>query len=44
MDHVAASGFLSAPRRAQLMLAESPAEAIDRLDEAAANATQGMVW
>lgn len=44
MDHVAASGFLSPGRRAQLLKAASPAEAIDRLDEAARNATQGMVW
>ena len=44
MDHVSASGFLSQGRRKQLLMAGSPAEAIDRLDEAAANATQGMVW
>lgn len=44
MDHVSASGFLSKGRRRQLLMADSPAEAIDRLDEAAANATQGMVW
>ncbi|NJC05971.1 hypothetical protein GGQ97_001764 [Sphingomonas kaistensis] len=44
MDHVSASGFLSQGRRAQLLMADSPAQAIDRLDEAAANATQGMVW
>nr|WP_314445504.1 TIGR00730 family Rossman fold protein [uncultured Sphingomonas sp.] len=44
MDHVSASGFLSPSRRAQLLVAGSPAQAIDRLDEAAANATQGMVW
>lgn len=44
MDHVSASGFLSPARRAQLLMAGSPAEALDRLDEAAANATQGMVW
>jgi hypothetical protein len=25
-------------------VAGTPAQAIDRLDEAAANATQGMVW
>jgi uncharacterized protein (TIGR00730 family) len=44
MDHVSDSGFLSPARRAQLLVAETPAEAIDRLDEASANATQGMVW
>ena len=44
MDHVSGAGFLSPARRAQLLLAQSPAEAIDRLDEAAAAATQGMVW
>jgi uncharacterized protein (TIGR00730 family) len=44
MDHVSASGFLSPARRAQLLMAETPAQAIDRLDEAARNATQGMVW
>ena len=44
MDHVSDSGFLSTARREQLMLAHSPADAIDRLDAAAAAATQGMVW
>ena len=44
MDHVSASGFLSEGRRRQLLMADTPAAAIDRLDEAAANATQGMVW
>jgi uncharacterized protein (TIGR00730 family) len=44
MDHVSAAGFLSSARRAQLLIAATPAEAIDRLDEAVANATQGMVW
>ena len=44
MDQVSAAGFLSASRRAQLLSAASPAEAIDRLDAAAAAATQGMVW
>jgi uncharacterized protein (TIGR00730 family) len=44
MDHVSGSGFLSPARRAQLLLAETPVQAIDRLDEAARNATQGMVW
>ncbi|WP_349773291.1 TIGR00730 family Rossman fold protein [Sphingomonas sp. KRR8] len=44
MDHVSASGFLSTGRRAQLLEATAPAEALDKLDEAARNATQGMVW
>lgn len=44
MDHISASGFLSQGRRGQLLMADTPADAIDRLDEAAANATQGMVW
>ena len=44
MDHVAESGFLSKARREQLLLAHSPADAIERLDEAAAQARQGMVW
>jgi uncharacterized protein (TIGR00730 family) len=44
MDHATASGFLSASRRAQLLVAETPEEALDLLDEAAARATQGMVW
>lgn len=44
MDHVSASGFLSSARRAQLLVAATPAQAIDRLDDAVANATQGMVW
>ncbi len=44
MDHVSDSGFLSKARREQLLLAHSPAEAIDRLDAAARAATQGMVW
>jgi uncharacterized protein (TIGR00730 family) len=44
MDHVSESGFLSKARREQLMLAHTPAEAIDMLDAAAKNATQGMVW
>ncbi len=44
MDHVSDSGFLSAARRAQLMTASAPSEALDRLDAAARTATQGMVW
>jgi hypothetical protein len=44
IDHATDSGFLSAQRRAQLLVAATPEEALDLLDEAAAAATQGMVW
>jgi uncharacterized protein (TIGR00730 family) len=44
IDHATASGFLSEQRRAQLLVASTPEEALDLLDEAAAAATQGMVW
>lgn len=44
LDHVADSGFMSPARRRQLLVAKSPDEALKRLDEAAAAATQGMVW
>ena len=44
MDHVSASGFLSQARREQLLKAETPAEALDRLDEAARSAAQGVTW
>ena len=44
IDHATESGFLSARRREQLLVAETPEEALDLLDEAAAAATQGMVW
>jgi uncharacterized protein (TIGR00730 family) len=44
MDHATESGFLSPQRRAQLLVARTPDEALDLLDEAAAAATQGMVW
>lgn len=44
VDHVAASGYLSAARRAQLLVAATPAEAIDRLEAAARQASPGMVW
>ena len=43
-DHAHASGFMSAQRRGQLLVATSPEEALKLLDEAAAAATQGMVW
>ena len=44
IDHATKSGFLSAGRRRQLLVAETPEEALELLDEAAAAATQGMVW
>ena len=44
MDHMSASGFLSPQRRAQLLVAATPEEALEYLDEAATAATQGMVW
>ena len=44
IDHATESGFLSARRRRQLLVATSPDEALKYLDEAAAGATQGMVW
>jgi uncharacterized protein (TIGR00730 family) len=44
IDHATESGFLSARRRKQLLVAATPDEALDLLDEAAAAATQGMVW
>lgn len=44
IDHATASGFLSPARRAQLLVARDPAQALEMLDEAAAGATQGMVW
>jgi hypothetical protein len=44
MDHATESGFLSASRRKQLLVATTPEEALELLDEAAAAATQGMVW
>jgi uncharacterized protein (TIGR00730 family) len=44
IDHATESGFLSAQRRKQLLVARTPEEALELLDEAAADATQGMVW
>jgi hypothetical protein len=44
IDHATASGFLSAPRRKQMLVAQTPEEALKLLDEAAATAAQGMVW
>ena len=44
IDHATQCGFLSNSRRRQLLVAETPEEALEKLDEAAAAATQGMVW
>ena len=44
IDHATECGFLSKQRRSQLLVAETPDEALKLLDEAAASATQGMVW
>jgi len=44
IDHATQSGFLSAQRRAQLLVADTPEDALKALDEAAENAAQGMVW
>ena len=43
-DHAHQSGFMSPQRREQLLVASTPDEALKLLDEAAAAATQGMVW
>ena len=43
-NHAHESGFMSRQRRAQLLVAANPDEALKLLDEAAAAATQGMVW
>jgi hypothetical protein len=44
IDHATESGFMSSQRRRQLLVAQTPEQALDLLDEAAAAATQGMVW
>jgi uncharacterized protein (TIGR00730 family) len=44
IDHAHRNGFLSNTRRRQMRVADSPDEALKLLDEAAAAATQGMVW
>ena len=44
IDHAHSSGFLSARRREQLLVATSPEDALNLLDEAAGCAAQGMVW
>jgi uncharacterized protein (TIGR00730 family) len=44
LDHVAASGFMSAARRDQLLVAEGIEQAIDLLDAAIGAAEPKMVW
>ena len=44
IDHSTESGFMSPRRRRQLLVADSPEEALELLDEAVTAATQGMVW
>jgi hypothetical protein len=44
IDHATASGFLSPQRRKQMLVAQTPDQALKLLDEAAASAAQGMVW
>ena len=44
MDTVSEAGFLSHARRAQLLVGVSPEDVIKQLDDAAAEAAQGMVW
>jgi hypothetical protein len=44
IDHATQSGFLSEQRRSQLLVADTPGQALEMLDEAATAATQGMIW
>ena len=44
IDHATDCGFMSPDRRKQLLVAETPEQALELLDEAAAAATQKMVW
>ena len=44
MEHVSTSGFLSETRLNQLLVGDTPGEVMNLLDEAAAGATQGIVW
>jgi uncharacterized protein (TIGR00730 family) len=44
IDHAKKSGFMSAERRRQLLVADTPEQALELLDEAVTAATQGMVW
>ena len=43
LDHATANGFMSPPRRAQLLVADTPELALQLLEEAAGAATEGMV-
>jgi uncharacterized protein (TIGR00730 family) len=44
IDHATSSGFMSPRRRRQLLVASTPEQALELLDEAVTAATQGMVW
>lgn len=44
IDHATSSGFMSPERRGQLLVAQTPDQALELLDEAVTAATQGMVW
>ena len=44
LDHATTSGFMSPARRAQLLVAEDIAEAIEKLDSAMAASERKMVW
>jgi hypothetical protein len=44
LDHATQSGFMSATRREQLIVAEEIGEVIDKLDAAAKVGTRKMVW
>jgi len=44
IDHAHRSGFLSKTRRGQMLVADTPGDALKLLDDAAAAATQGMIW
>jgi uncharacterized protein (TIGR00730 family) len=44
IDHATESGFMSQQRRRQLLVATTPEQALELLDEAITAATEGMVW
>ena len=44
MHHVSRAGFVSPARLEQMIVGDTPDSVINRLDEAVAGATQGMVW
>jgi hypothetical protein len=44
IDHATESGFMSQHRRRQLLVATTPEQALELLDEAVTAATEGMVW